>query len=94
MQEPTFVGPKFLGAQISWGPNFSGTRKVRGLNEIGDHFSYGQLKFCTACDWLKHQQLSGEPFLDLDLLFDFCLSIEIIKLADAAVMLAIKHLPN
>ena len=28
------------GAQISWGPNFSWTKKVRGPNEIKDHFSY------------------------------------------------------
>ena len=26
---PNFVGPKFVGAQISWGPNFSGTKKMR-----------------------------------------------------------------
>ena len=31
-----------LGAQISLGPNFLGTKKVRGQNEIGDHFSYSQ----------------------------------------------------
>ena len=37
---PNFLGPKFLGGQISEGPNFSGTKKGRGLNEIGDHFSY------------------------------------------------------
>ena len=35
MQEPTFVGTKFLGD-----PKFSGTKKFRGPNEIGDHFSY------------------------------------------------------
>ena len=29
-------------AQISRGPNFLGPKKVRGPNEIGDHFSYSQ----------------------------------------------------
>ena len=33
------VGTKFIGVHTSWGPNFSGTKKVRGPNEIGDHFS-------------------------------------------------------
>ena len=33
------AGIKFPGDQISWGPNFSGTKKVRGPNEVGDHFS-------------------------------------------------------
>ena len=33
---------KFLWTQIYWGPNFLGTKKVKGPNEIGDHFSYSQ----------------------------------------------------
>jgi hypothetical protein len=45
-------------------------------------------------DWLKYLGFSVESVLDLDLSFEFCFSIEIIKLADDAVMLAIKHLPN
>ena len=40
MQGPTFLRSKFFWAQISRGPNFLGTKKVRGPNEIGDHFSY------------------------------------------------------
>ena len=43
-------------------------------------------------DWLKYLRFSGEPIFDLDLLFEFCFIIEIIKLVDADVMLAIKHL--
>ena len=42
MQGPNFLGPIFLGAQGSWGPNFWGNKNFRGLNEIGDHFSYSQ----------------------------------------------------
>ena len=42
MQGPTFLGPKFLEDQISRGSNFLGPKKVRGPNEIGDHFSYIQ----------------------------------------------------
>ena len=34
------LGTKFLGAQISQGPNFLGAKKVRSPNEIMDHFSY------------------------------------------------------
>ena len=34
------AGSKLLGEQISPGPNFLGTKKVTGPNEIGDHFSY------------------------------------------------------
>ena len=33
-----FLGPKFLAE-----PNFLGTKKVRGPNEFGDHFSYCSL---------------------------------------------------
>ena len=49
MQRPNFLGPKYLGAkflgyQFSWGPNFLGTKKVKGPNEIGDHFSYSLCK--------------------------------------------------
>ena len=39
---PNFLGPKFLRAQISQGPNFLETQKVRGLNEMGNHFSYSR----------------------------------------------------
>ena len=35
-----YAGTKLLGAQISRGPNFLGPKKVRGPNEIRDHFSY------------------------------------------------------
>ena len=34
-----YTGTKFRGDQISSGPNFLGTKKVRGPNEIRDHFS-------------------------------------------------------
>ena len=34
------AGTKFLGYQISRHPNLSGTKKLIGLNEIGDNFSY------------------------------------------------------
>ena len=44
-----FLGTKFLGDQISWGPNFLGTKKVRGPNEIRDHFSYSPLSMCLLC---------------------------------------------
>ena len=43
MQGPNLLVPNFLGNQISWVSNFSGTKKVRGQNEIGDHFSYSLL---------------------------------------------------
>ena len=57
MQGPTFLGPKFLKAQISWGPISLGTKKLRGPNEIGDHFSdshFGyipELKFKSRTDY-------------------------------------------
>ena len=38
MMGPNFLGPKFLRDQISWGA------KVRGPNEIEDHFIYHQLR--------------------------------------------------
>ena len=34
------AGIKLFRAQISRGPNFLGTKKDRGPNEIRDHFSY------------------------------------------------------
>ena len=34
-----YAGNNFLRAQISWGTNFSGSKKASGPNEIGDHFS-------------------------------------------------------
>jgi hypothetical protein len=34
-----FSRTNFLWDQISRGPNFSGTKKAMGPNEIGDHFS-------------------------------------------------------
>ena len=40
MQGLNFLGPKFLGVQISRGPNFLGPKKIRNPNEIGEHFSY------------------------------------------------------
>ena len=43
MQRPNFLGPTFHGDQTAWGQNFLGTKKVRGPNEIGDHFSYSLL---------------------------------------------------
>ena len=39
---PNFSWSKILGAQISQGPNFMGTKEVRSPNEIWDHFSYVQ----------------------------------------------------
>ena len=45
-----------LGAQISQRPNFLGTKKVKGPNEIGDHFSYSPEIKCTA-----HIALSNRP---------------------------------
>ena len=39
MLGPNFLGPKFLGAQTSLGPDFSGTKQVRGPNKMWDHFS-------------------------------------------------------
>ena len=54
MQGPSFLEPKFVRDQISWGPNFLGTKKVRGPNEIGDHFSHSQsgesVKFIKKSD--------------------------------------------
>ena len=45
-RDPNFLGIKFLGVgdQISWGPNFLETKKVRGPNEIRDHFNCSQKK--------------------------------------------------
>ena len=42
MKCPNFLGSQFLQAQISQGPDFLGTKKVREPNEIGDLFSYSQ----------------------------------------------------
>ena len=46
------------------GPTFSGTKKVRGPNEIGDHFSCSH---CSELNWLWWQHLSlissGELFI-------------------------------
>ena len=35
-----FVGQEFLGAQISLGPNFLGTKKSGAQMRSGDYFSY------------------------------------------------------
>ena len=37
---PSFLEPKFLGSQTSWGTKFPGAQKSQGPNEIEDHFSY------------------------------------------------------
>ena len=50
---PNFLGPKFLG----W-PTFSGTKRVRGPNEIGDHFSYSREKAFQM--WLLWQRFHRE----------------------------------
>ena len=34
--------PKLLGTLIFWELNILWTKKVRGPNEVGDHFSYSQ----------------------------------------------------
>ena len=34
---------------MTWGPNFLGTKKVRGPNEIGDHFSYSLTFGFSTC---------------------------------------------
>ena len=48
VQGPIFSGPIFLRDQTSWGPNFLGTKKVRGPNEIGDHFSCSLIWFFSC----------------------------------------------
>ena len=53
-----FLGSKFLGAQISWGP-----KKVRGPNEIGDHFSYSRIE-----GW----EVTSQVYLWLKYLTSFC----------------------
>ena len=52
-QRPNFLGSKFLGDQISWGPLFLGTKKVRGPDEIGDHFSYSPFPQDYLAHWIQ-----------------------------------------
>ena len=55
------AGPKLLGAQISPGPKFSGPKKVRRPNEIGDHFSYSlKLKLFKSFCIFKNPPKKGK----------------------------------
>ena len=50
---------KLLGDQICQRPKFLGTKKVRGPNEIGDHFSYSQFDGWIRCSKLFGKDMNG-----------------------------------
>ena len=66
-----YEGPKFVGDQVSQRPNFLEIKKVRGPNEIGDHFNYSWLGWCpfmfSPTFWKKKTRKNGESPIYLSL---------------------------